>query len=170
MKVNNLINGIAVFVMLLGMAASASCYTQRKAQRQVVKAQTHYPSMVASDCSLWYPIKSSTNTITRVVQGKWKIDTVTCVEQKLDTMFITKHITHYKTDTISVKVTDTVESTASLFAATAENDLLKTELSKQKVVNSKVIGEKNIYRNILLIIIAIVLSLLGIKYAKKSLF
>lgn len=169
MKVNNLINGIAIFIMLLGMAASASCYTQRKAQRQVVKAQTHYPSMVASDCSLWYPIKSSTNTITRVVQGKWKIDTVTCVEQKLDTMFVIKNITHYKTDTISVKVTDTVESTSALFAATAENDGLKTELNKFKSDNSKLLGEKNIYRNICLGILAIILAYLGIKYAKKSL-
>lgn len=168
MKLNNLINGICVLVMLLGMAATASCYTQRKAQKQVVKAQTHYPAMVASDCSLWYPVKSSTNTITRVVQGKWKIDTITCVEQKLDTMFVIKNITHYKTDTISVKVTDTVESTASLFAATAENDLLKTELSKQKAANSKVIGEKNIYRNICLGILIAILSYLGIKYIKKS--
>ena len=170
MKLNNFINGIGAFLVLMAMAASASCYTQRKAQRQVVKAQTHYPSLVANDCSLWYPIKSSTNTITKIVQGETHIDTITCVEQKLDTLLITKHITHFRTDTIAIKVTDTVESTSAIFAASVENDNLKIELNKYKAANSKLLGEKNIYRNICLGILIIILAYLAIKYAKKSLF
>jgi hypothetical protein len=168
MKLNNFINGIGAFVVLMAMAASASCYTQRKAQKQVVKAQTHYPSLVANDCLLWYPIKSSTNTITKIVQGETQTDTITCIEQKLDTLLITKHITHFRTDTIAIKVTDTVESTSALFAATAENDILKSELSKQKEKEGKIIGEKNIYRNICLWILIALLVYLGIKYIKKS--
>jgi hypothetical protein len=44
-------------VGLCALLALSGCYSQRKAERQVLKAQTRYPEVVATDCGNWYPPK-----------------------------------------------------------------------------------------------------------------
>lgn len=40
----------------------SSCYTPKKAERQMLKAKAHYPEMVAGNCADWYPPVDSIDT------------------------------------------------------------------------------------------------------------
>lgn len=44
-----------ILLTVLAIALLASCYTERKASRQVVKAQADYPGLVGGLCSDFYP-------------------------------------------------------------------------------------------------------------------
>lgn len=46
-------------VYLCALLLLSGCYSQRKAERQVLRAQAHYPEVVANDCGKWYQPKES---------------------------------------------------------------------------------------------------------------
>lgn len=64
---------------LCALLVLSGCYTQRKAERQLVKAQARYPQIVAKDCGNWYPPKEMTVTQTEYRQGAtvYHTDTLT---------------------------------------------------------------------------------------------
>jgi hypothetical protein len=96
----------------------AGCYSEKKAVRQVGKAQAYYPSVTADFCARTHPIAEFIRDSFIYLQGEPEliIDTMT----KSDT--VEHYVTRYITKT--VKVTDTVyksrenakESTAKLEA------------------------------------------------------
>lgn len=59
---------IKFFACILAVLLS-SCYTSRVARKQVIKAQTNHPEIVASACALWYPPKDSQVISTQYIQG-----------------------------------------------------------------------------------------------------
>lgn len=59
---------IKFFACILAVLLS-SCYTSRVARKQVIKAQTNHPDIVASACALYYPPKDSQVISTQYIQG-----------------------------------------------------------------------------------------------------
>lgn len=56
-------------IYLCALLLLPGCYSQRKAERQVLKAQAHYPEVVANDCGNWYPPKETSVTKTEYKPG-----------------------------------------------------------------------------------------------------
>jgi hypothetical protein len=119
---------IALLVLIISLTG---CYTKKQAARQVIKAQTVYPELVAANCGLWYPPKEFTKTETQYIPGKDSIirDTqfVDCTEPgNIDNKSVPvpcdKSI---RVDTFIKQVTNQVENTAKIEALTAENKQLK---------------------------------------------
>jgi hypothetical protein len=79
----------------------ASCYTERKATKQVANAQAVYPAVVSSACARFYPPQNSTETKTEYVKG----DTVR--ETKTETIYDTLTKTYYTTTTVNNYIHDT---------------------------------------------------------------
>ena len=105
------------------------CYTVKKANRQVLKAQAHFPELVAANCGNWYPPKETTVTKTEYKPGVpvYSRDTV-----RLDcdsalkagkggkVIKIPYPVTNERVDTFYTTRTVTVENTAKIAALQAE--------------------------------------------------
>lgn len=95
-----------------------SCYTKKKAARQVTRAQAEYPETVASRCGDWYPPKTETVTNTRYVPGKTKIvrDTlkVDCSEVGNQIVYVPYETGAERVDTVYKEINNTVENTAKI--------------------------------------------------------
>lgn len=63
---NHKINFLACILAVLLLS---SCYTSKVAKKQVIKAQTNHPAIVASACALYYPPKDSQVINTQYIQG-----------------------------------------------------------------------------------------------------
>lgn len=63
----------ALIVLFMALSVS-SCYSPKKATRQVLKAQTYHPEVVAKACADLFPIKET--TVTKIVTKEGKTDTV----------------------------------------------------------------------------------------------
>lgn len=59
-----------IITFLVLIFSLTGCYSARKAARQVIKAQSIFPEMVAENCGLWYPPKEFTRESTRYLRGK----------------------------------------------------------------------------------------------------
>lgn len=64
----------------------SSCYTPRKAERQVIKAKAHYPEMIAGACADWYPSLDSTGTSTEIKPGVELPPVINQVQVNCDSM------------------------------------------------------------------------------------
>jgi len=66
-----------------------SCYTQRKAEKQLIKAQLNYPLSVAKKTSEWYPCVEETKIDTvKITEWKLKVDSVTKILRLKDTVIM----------------------------------------------------------------------------------
>lgn len=75
--------GMMLFFALLLWVFNSGCYSEKRATRQVVRAQATYPSVVAGNCGEWYPPLESTKEVVKYkpgipVVGPTKYVTVDC--------------------------------------------------------------------------------------------
>lgn len=73
----------------------SSCYSQKKAVRQVIKADTHYPAVLDGYCGQTRPPLDSTDVRVIYKEGKTIVDTVT--DTRLEIINDTVYKTEYKT-------------------------------------------------------------------------
>ena len=128
----------------------SSCYSHKKALRQVIKADVSYPDVVSGYCGSKFPPKVSTNTITKTIQGKDNTDTFTVYDTLIDLQ--TKYINHYRVDTVIVHQTDTVVNSAEVEHWKAMYANKTKELSEEKEISDKKSGKLTILTWLLSII------------------
>lgn len=117
-----------VYVIIILILLS-SCYTVKKAQRQVIKADMNYPEMFTAYALKAYPTKDSIIEKIKVVKGAdiIKYDTVKeidCDSIVNDTIIDNKVLIRYKT----IYRTDTIETIKKVFK---ENTSKVTNLNLQ---------------------------------------
>lgn len=145
-------------IYLFAFLVLSGCYTQRKAERQVLKAQTRYPEVVANDCGNWYPPKEVTVTKTEYKPGVtvYHSDTV-----KIDCDSVVKNGTgntvvympcpprSERVDTFYSTHTKTVENTARIAA-------LQQLYNKEHDRAGQLLHGRNIWRIVALVCIAVI--------------
>jgi len=57
-----------LFILLL----LSGCYTAKKADKQVIKAQLYHPEVVAKKSAMWYPCKPSVTTSDSAAYKEWQ--------------------------------------------------------------------------------------------------
>jgi len=152
--------GVITFFFLASL--STSCYTQRKAQSQVIKADVTYPTIVSGYCAAKFPPKTSTNTITKFVQGETTIDTL--IVNDTITNSITKYLTKYRIDTLKVHTIDTIENTAKISQLQAIEDKMSIDLSEANVKIAVLKESKSNWMWLAITLGAIIGAWFGIKY------
>lgn len=99
----------------------AGCYSIKTAEKQLIKAKVHYPELVASTYSMWFPIK--TDTVVKIETRKGndivKYDTVrvdcdSALKEKVSIVKVPFEVSKYRVDTIYNTTTSTLESSAKL--------------------------------------------------------
>lgn len=126
--------------LLLALNISLTgCYTKRQAARQVIRAQSIYPEIVAARCGLWYPPKEYTTTNTKYIRGKDSVilDTffVDCTEPgNIDNKNVPVPCDKsVRVDTVEKEVIKQVENTAKIEALTDSNISLQKELNQWRL-------------------------------------
>lgn len=145
------------------MALLASCYSPKKAERQLARA-IKYPKITSAFCVNLYPIKTKTDTLF-LTEYDWieldcpglmiKYDTIT---KKGDTIFITKKVKVQQASK-TVTITKTIIDSASNTYYRSLNRELQNKLTKAE---SK-LHKKGNWINILLFALVLLLLLLLIK-------
>ena len=145
------------------MALLASCYSPKKAERQLARA-IKYPKITSAFCVNLYPIKTKTDTLF-LTEYDWieldcpglmiKYDTIT---KKGDTIFITKKVKVQQASK-TVTITKTIIDSASNTYYRSLNRELQNKLTKAE---SK-LHKKGNWINILLFALGLLLLLLLIK-------
>lgn len=143
----------------------SGCYTERKANRQVLKAQAHYPDIVAADCGDWYPPKESTVTKTEyrpgvpvyfrdtvrvdcdsvVRTGKQPLVTVPCPPRSI------------RVDTFYSVTFRTLENTAKITA-------LQAQYGKEHDRAGQLLHERNLWRIVALSALGAIIAFVVIKW------
>lgn len=152
-------------VCLCALLVLSGCYTQRKAERQLVKAQARYPQVVANDCGNWYPPKEMTVTQTEYKPGipVYHTDTVT-----IDCDSVIKNVKGgvvympcpprvERVDTFYTTSVRTVENTAKITA-------LQQSYDQERDRAERLLWERNLWRIIALVSIAIIAVYATIKF------
>lgn len=157
------INFFAIVAFFFLASLSTSCYTQRKAQKEIIKADVTYPTVVSGYCGKKYPPKTSKGVpITTIIQGETVTDTLIVTDTV--TNVITKYLTKYRTDTFRVNTTDTVENTAKISELQAIVDEMSVELSEANVKIAVLKQGKSNWMWIAISLMAVIASWFGIKY------
>jgi len=139
-----------------------SCYTVKKAQKQVIKADLTYPEMFTNYVVKAYPIKDSIIEKIKIVKGKdiIKFDTIKeidCDSIVSDTIIDNKVLIRYKT----IFRTDTVQTTKEVFK---ENT---SRVKNLNLVVKRLTEEKNQlqkYKNYFIGIIVIISIFIILKF------
>lgn len=130
---------------LLIIILFTSCYTQRVAEKQVLKANFKHPLVTSGFCAVTFPVKEKTVTKTEFIKGETitKIDTLTVdcdsiVNNKdIDNKVLVKYRNIFRTDTIVKKETILKENTAKVTNLNLKISGLETEnTQKQTVIDS----------------------------------
>lgn len=147
----------------LTMYTCSSCTSQKKALRQVIKADVNYPTVVSGYCATKYPPKfSKGETITKIVQGETQIDTMVLFDTiSRETV---KYLTKFRVDTFHSHTTDTVENTALAEKLAAEIDGLWKEYNDTKVELKGENSEKKIWRNLFVGLATLIALVIGVKF------
>lgn len=136
--------GVITFFFLASL--STSCYTQRKAERQVIKADVTYPSLVSGYCGKKYAPKTSTgNTEIQYLEGETITDTLILTDTIENTITVVKTLVKNRVDTFYSKRVDTVENTARISELQALNEGLKEKLNKAEIKAGKSDAKADIY-------------------------
>ena len=109
-----------VINLLMIVLMFSSCYTPKKALKQVVKAYINYPELMPDFCAKTFPTKDSTIVETKFIKGKEiiKTETITidCDSVVNDADKTNKVLIKYKdilrVDTVFVHKTKTLRDTA----------------------------------------------------------
>ena len=121
----------------------SSCYSHKRALKNVIKADVTYPDVVSGYCGAKFPPKVSTSTITKTIQGKDKTDTFTVYDTLIDLQ--TKYINHYRIDSIIVQQVDTFVNNAEVKHWQAMYDGKVKELIAEKESSDKKSGKLTIF-------------------------
>lgn len=124
--------------LLLISLLFSSCYTAKKANNQVVKAQSQYPDIVASNCAKFYPVKEKIEVKETYIKGKDSIiiDTVevdcndTIYKDKIVKIPIVKEV--YRVDTFLKIEAKESENTALASSLRIDIDKAKKEVEVYK--------------------------------------
>lgn len=144
------------FVCLCVLLLLSGCYTQRKAERQLLKAQARYPEIVATDCGNWYPPKELTVTKTEYKPGVtvYHSDTVTIDCDSVVKNSAGDNVVYLpcpprteRVDTFYTSSVKTVENTARITA-------LQQLYDKEHDRAERLLHERNIWRIVALVCIA----------------
>ena len=90
------------FAMIL-----CSCYTQKKADRQLIKAKLNHPDVVAKKASEWFPCVTSQQSIDSSEIKKWMamIDSISNeIQLQIDTIEIIKRDTIKQKDLVAYQL------------------------------------------------------------------
>jgi hypothetical protein len=143
-------------VCLCALLVLSGCYTQRKAERQVLKAQARYPEVVANYCGNWYPPKEVTVTKTEYKPGatvyhsdtvKVDCDSVVKAGAGGNVVYLPCPPRSERVDTFYSTNTKTVENTARITA-------LQQSYNKEHDRAEQLLVERNIWRVVALVCIA----------------
>lgn len=150
---------IAFVLTLLTMG----CKSQKRAMRQVIKADVNYPTVVSGYCATKYPPKfGKGETITKIVQGETQIDTMVLFDTiSRETV---KYLTKFRVDTFHSHTRDTVENTALAEKLAAEIDGLWKDYNDNKVEMQGVKSSRNIWRNLFIGLAAFLALVIGVKF------
>lgn len=151
---------------LYALLVLSGCYTQRKAERQVIKAQAHYPQIVAKNCGNWYPPKETTITQTEYKQGAtvYRTDTVTVDCDSVvkngkgnNVVSVPCPPQTERVDTFYTSSVTTVENTARITA-------LQQSYDKEHDRAERLLWERNLWRIAALISIAVIAVYVVVKF------
>lgn len=155
--------GVITFFFLASL--STSCYTQRKAERQVIKADVTYPSLVSGYCGKKYAPKTSTgNTEIQYLEGETITDTLILTDTIENTITVVKTLVKNRVDTFYSTRVDTVENTARISELQAIENTMSVDLSESNVKIAELKAERNIWRNICLGLFALIAIVFGVKF------
>lgn len=115
-------------VMLLG------CYSEKRAARQLVKAQTQYPHRVAKHCSRTFPPLAYEKDSFIYLPGDPVVFTDTIINTDTITRMQWRYINkyHYKTDTVYISRQMQVVNKAAEIALSHGNAMLSSQLAAKK--------------------------------------
>lgn len=146
-----------------------SCYTAKKAQRQVLRANLEFPLVTTDFCSTNYPVKESVKETIKIIQGKdiVKVDTVTVdcdsvvSDDKIDNKVLIKWKTIYRTDTIIKTKIVYQENTAKV-----TNLELKVKERDKSIIekDTKIAQLKSDKKDLISTVMILTLLLLGTGY------
>lgn len=128
-----------MILTLLTTTLLVSCYTEKQANRQLVKAQTNYSGVVAKYCSQLYPVKERSIDSTVYLVGKEEvflrmpIDRNEIVASTIKTPYSSKEYI-YRVDTVMVFKDKVIEDVAKIEVLEAKNkELIKSIAGSEKV-------------------------------------
>ena len=133
-----------IFYYLLIIIIFSSCYSAKKAQKEVIKAHLTFPKVTSNFCAETFPVKESVIEKIKFIKGKEiiKTDTITvnCDEvvrdSKIDNKVLVRYKTIYQTDTIVKEKTKTIENTAKIKSLQLKIVEKETEIAeKQKTID-----------------------------------
>jgi hypothetical protein len=178
-------NILRLLVVLHCAVLFASCYTPRKAQRQILRAQTVHPEIMAANCASFYPIRRFDSTITRYVQGQPVHDTswvtVDCDSVLKADLTPTKSGLNkslvripcppamHRVDTFLSENWSVQENTAALAAKDTSIARLNAALTQSKGEVVKARSGRNAWRTVALISLAIIILAVAIRFLKPKL-
>lgn len=150
---------VAIVALFIALFLS-SCYPEKKAIKQSVKAYVYYPGSVAKLHADWFPTKDSVTTKTEYLAGDTISNTDTVTVRDTITKQTVKYIT--KTNTIHDTVRHTeyksIENTAAIKAAQYDTDKAKAENVKLEKKVSSVTTQRNTWMWVAIGFIVIVLG------------
>lgn len=135
--------------ILLIILSLTSCYTSKKATKDIVKAQTSYPSVVAKACLSYYPTKDSIAYVEKFLPGK--TDTVEnyidveCPPSLLDTVKV-PYIVRAKCPPSIIRVDTVVNETFNYYEDTRKITVFIDSLVVLKEKNTKLEVERKLYK------------------------
>lgn len=128
-----------MILTLLTITLLVSCYTEKQANRQLVKAQTNYSGVVAKYCSQLYPVKERTRDSIVYLVGKEEvflstpIDRNEIVASTIKMPYSSKEYI-YRVDTVMVFKDKVIEDVAKIEVLEAKNkELIKSIAGSEKV-------------------------------------
>lgn len=161
-----------IMLFITALAMIAGCYTERRATKQVLKAENHYPEVLASICGNHFPPVEGKDSIRvyipgKVIEGKPKYITVDCdslkkSESKGKGKFPCPPCDSIKVDTIIIKITYTVVNKAKEVAQAKEIDKLHMQLTATEI-------RRDTWRKVALIGWGIIALFIIIKWGWKAL-
>lgn len=150
-------------ISIAALILFASCSTQKKALRKVIKADVKYPTVVSGYCGTKYAPKATKGEpVVQIVKGEDRIDTFTHYDTLVNIVY--KTIFKTRIDTVRVSVTDTVLNTALVDKMAYELDEMAVGLSEQNVEIAEQETAKKIWRNMFIGLATILALIFGIKF------
>jgi hypothetical protein len=156
----------SISIYLCALLVLSGCYSQRKAEKQVLKAQAHYPQVVGSDCGNWYPPKETTVTKTEYKPGatvyhsdtvKVDCDSVVKNGKGNSVVYLPCPPQGVRVDTFYTTSLKTVENTAKITA-------LQQSYDKEHDRAEQLLFERNLWRIIALVCLSAVAVYVVIKF------
>lgn len=143
-------------ILLLIIISFASCYTAKKAQKQIVRAHITFPEISVNFCENTFPTKDSVVEITKIIKGKDIVKYDTIKEIDCDSVvsdvdannkILIRYKNIYRTDTITKEKLVYQENTAKTKNLVLENKRLENEIFSLKNQLKNETESRKKYRN-----------------------